>query len=244
MKQKYFLLLTLTLAVTCVSHAVQAEENTDPWQGYNRAMFSFNDTVDRYFLKPVAKGYKFVMPDPLEKGVTNVFSNISEVPSAINGVMQGNFKGAAQNTGRLLVNSTIGIGGLFDVAKHMHLPDNGGEDFGQTLAVWGVGQGPYLVLPFLGPSTLRDTVGKPVDWYTDPLTYIDHDRTNYSLRALSIVDMRAGLLDLEKNITGDRYVFIRDVYLQRRDYLINNGEVDDDFGAEDFSEEDFSEDLQ
>lgn len=241
MKQKYSLLFTLTLAVIGASRVAQAEENPDPWQGYNRAIFSFNDAVDRYFLKPVAKGYKFVMPDPFEKGVSNVFSNIGEVPSAINGVMQGNFTSAAQDTGRLLVNSTIGIGGLFDVAKHMHLPDNDSEDFGQTLAVWGVGQGPYVVLPFLGPSTLRDTFGKPVDWYTDPITYIEHERTNYSVRAVSIIDMRAGLLDLEKNITGDRYVFIRDVYLQRRNYLINNGEVEDDFGAEDFSEEDFGE---
>lgn len=184
------------------------------------------------------------MPDPLEQGVTNVFSNVGEVPSVINSVLQGNVKGAAQNTGRLLVNSTVGIGGLFDVAKHMNLPDRGGEDFGQTLAVWGVGQGPYLVLPLLGPSTLRDTFGKPVDWYTDPITYIDHDLTRYEVRAVAILDARAALLDIEKNITGDRYIFIRDVYLQRRDYLINNGEVEDDFGEEHFNEMDFAEDFE
>jgi len=231
----------ITLMLITMNSTVLAEENSDPWQGYNRAMFTFNDTVDRYFLKPVAKGYKFVTPDPLEKGVSNVFSNIGEVPSAVNGLLQGNVKSAGKSVGRLLVNTTIGVGGLFDVAKHMNLPDDDSEDFGQTLAVWGVGQGPYVVLPFLGPSTLRDAFGKPVDWYTDPITYIEHEPTRYSVLAASIVDKRASLLDLEKNITGDRYVFIRDVYLQRRDYLINNGEVEDDFGTEDFSEEEFEE---
>ncbi len=238
MKQRYSLLPTLILVVLGISHTVQSEETSDPWQGYNRAMFSFNDGVDRYFLKPVAKSYKFVTPDPLEKGVSNLFSNIGEVPNLINGLLQANFKGAAKHTGRLLVNTTLGIGGLFDVAKHMSLANEGAEDFGQTLAVWGVGQGPYVVLPLLGPSTLRDAFGKPVDWYTDPITYIEHERTSYEVRAVSIINMRAGLLDLEKNITGDRYVFVRDVYLQRRDYLINNGEVEDEFGTDDFSEED------
>lgn len=240
LKQPCVLLLSLVLAGA--SHIACAQENPDPWQGYNRAMFSFNDKMDRYFLKPVAKSYRFITPDPLEKGVSNVFSNIGEVPSLINGALQGNLKSSAKHTGRFLVNTTLGLGGLFDVAKHMNLPDEGSEDFGQTLAVWGVDQGPYLVLPFWGPSTVRDVFGKPVDWYTDPLTYIDHNRTEYSVRAVNIVDMRAGLLDLEKNITGDRYVFIRDVYLQRRHYLINNGNVEDSFGTEDFEMDDFDTD--
>lgn len=213
--------------------------NPDPWQGFNRAMFKFNDTVDRWFLRPLAIGYKAVMPDPLETGVANIFSNVLEVPSVVNGVLQGDFKGAGYDTGRLLVNTTLGLGGLLDVAKHMNLPADTREDFGQTLAVWGVGQGPYLVLPIMGPSTVRDTFGKPVDWYTDPTSYIDHVPTENTVRGLSLMNTRAQLLDLEKNITGDKYTFIRDVYLQRRDYLINNGVVEDDFGMEDFSEEDF-----
>jgi phospholipid-binding lipoprotein MlaA len=235
--------LVLLAVLPVTGSFAQEEKNPDPWQGWNRAMFNFNDRIDRWFLKPVAKGYKAVTPDPIEAGVSNIFSNIGEVPNVINGALQGDFKGAGYDTSRFLVNSTLGLGGLLDVAKHMNLPADTPEDFGQTLAAWGVGQGPYLVLPLLGPSTLRDTFSKPVDWYTDPTTYIDHDRTEITLKALSILDARAGLLELEKNITGDRYVFIRDVYLQRRAYLIQNGDVTDDFGDEDFSEEDFEGDF-
>lgn len=236
------LVLTICIVTPQMSSA-QTEHNPDPWQGFNRAIFTFNDVVDRWTLKPLAKAYKFVMPDPLEVGVSNIFSNVMEVPNTLNGVLQGDFKGAAHDTGRLLVNSTLGIGGLLDVAKHMNLPADDPEDFGQTLAVWGAGQGPYLVLPLLGPSTLRDGLGKPVDFYTNPTSYIDHVPTENSVRLVSLLDIRADLLELEKNITGDRYVFVRDVYLQRRDFLINNGDVADDFGTEDFSEEDFEEDL-
>jgi len=230
------ILCSLGFAIPSISLA-QSEQNPDPWQGFNRAMFTFNDTIDRWAIKPLARSYKFVMPDPLEVGVSNIFNNVLEVPNTINGVLQGDLKGAAHDTGRLLVNTTLGIGGLLDVAKHMNLPADDPEDFGQTLAVWGVGQGPYLVLPFLGPSTVRDGIGRPIDWYTNPTTYIDHVPTENTVLAFSLLDTRASLLELEKNITGDRYVFIRDVYLQRRSFLINNGEVDDEFGAEDFEGE-------
>lgn len=230
--------LSLGVALPLTGYA-QTEQNPDPWQGFNRAIFTFNDTLDRWTIKPLAKAYKFVMPDPLEMGVSNIFSNAGEVPNTINGLLQGDFKGAAHDTGRLLVNTTIGIGGLLDVAKHMNLPADDSEDFGQTLAVWGVGQGPYLVLPFFGPSTLRDGFGRPVDWYTSPATHIDHVRTENTVLAFSLMDTRASLLELEGSITGDRYVFIRDVYLQRREFLINNGEMVDDFGTDDFGDEEF-----
>jgi phospholipid-binding lipoprotein MlaA len=235
------LALSFSLLGPITVHAEEEQEasNPDPWQGFNRAMFGFNDRVDRWLLKPLAKGYKAVMPDPLETGVANIFSNVLEVPNVINGVLQGDLKGAGHDTGRLLVNTTLGIGGLLDVAKYMNLPADEREDFGQTLAVWGVGQGPYLVLPLLGPSTVRDGFAKPVDWYTDPTNYIDHVPTDNTVKGVSLLNTRAQLLPLEKNITGDKYIFIRDVYLQRRDYLINNGKVDDEFGNEDFSEEDF-----
>lgn len=233
------LVVGLTAPVVVQAEDEQVTVNPDPWQGFNRAMFSFNDTVDRWFLKPLARGYKAVMPDPLETGVTNIFSNVMEVPNVINGVLQGDLGGAGHDTGRLLVNTTLGVGGLLDVAKYMNLPADEREDFGQTLAVWGVGQGPYLVLPFIGPSTVRDGLGKPIDWYTDPTNYIDHVPTDNTVKGVSLLNMRAQLLPLEKNLTGDKYVFIRDVYLQRRAYLINNGQVEDDFGTEDFSEEDF-----
>lgn len=233
--------LVVGLVMSPMTHAQSepAPANPDPWQGFNRAVFSFNDKMDRWLLKPLAKGYTAVMPDPLETGVANIFANVHEVPNVINGVLQGDLKGASYDTGRLLVNSTLGLGGLLDVAKHMNLPADEREDFGQTLAVWGVGQGPYLVLPFLGPSTVRDGLGKPIDWYTDPTNYIDHVPTDNTVKGLSLLNTRAQLFPLEKNLTGDKYIFIRDVYLQRRDYLINNGQVDDEFGTEDFSEEDF-----
>lgn len=233
------LVVGLVMPSTALAQSEPAPANPDPWQGFNRAMFSFNDKVDRWFLKPLAKGYKAVMPDPLETGVANIFANVQEVPNVINGVLQGDLKGASHDTGRLLVNSTLGLGGLLDVAKHMNLPADEREDFGQTLAAWGVGQGPYLVLPFLGPSTVRDGLGRPIDWYTDPTNYIDHVPTDNTVKGLSLLNTRAQLFPLEKNLTGDKYIFIRDVYLQRRDYLINNGQVDDEFGTEDFSEEDF-----
>ncbi|ACE84920.1 MlaA family lipoprotein [Cellvibrio japonicus] len=217
-----------------------AVDEVDPWQGFNRRMFAFNDVTDRYLLRPLAIGYKTIMPDPLERGVSNIFNNVMEVPSIINGSLQGNFSGAAYYSGRLLVNTTLGLGGLLDVAQHMNLPARDREDFGQTLAVWGVNAGPYVVLPFLGPSTVRDGFARPVDWYADPTTYIDHVRTENTVLGVSILNTRASLLELEKNLTGDKYTFIRDAYLQRREYLIHNGEIEDSFGTgESFEFEDF-----
>ena len=139
-----------------------------------------------------------------------------EVPSALNGVLQGNFRSAAHDTGRLLVNSTLGLAGILDVAQYMNLKKTDKEDFGQTLAVWGVSSGPYLVLPLLGPSNLRDTTAVPVDWYTDPKAYIEDVPTRNAVRALSVLNTRANLMPLEENISGDKYVFFRDAYLQHR----------------------------
>lgn len=242
-KQCVKTLSTLLVALLSYSFTAVAESNdgdksssaseVDPWQGYNRAMFSFNMTADKYLLKPLATGYVAVTPNVVRQGVGNVFSNILEVPSAFNGVLQWKWRSAAHDTGRLLINSTLGIAGIFDVAQHMGLKDSKNEDFGQTLAAWGMKSGPYVVLPFLGPSTLRDTVALPVDWYTDPKAYIDHVPTKNSTRAVSIIDTRANLLPLEKSISGDKYLFIRDAYLQRRNFLIHDGVVQDDFGEDD-----------
>src|SRR5690606_37548581 len=142
--------LVLLSVLPVAGSFAQEEKDPDPWQGWNRAMFTFNDRVDRWFLKPLAKGYKAVTPDPIEKGVSNIFSNIGEVPNVINGVLQGDFKGAGYDTGRFLVNSTLGLGGLLDVAQHINLSADTPEDFGQTLAVWGLGSVPYVVLAVLG----------------------------------------------------------------------------------------------
>lgn len=207
--------------------------NADPWQSYNRTIFSFNLKADKYFLKPLAKAYVKLTPVFFRQGVANIFSNILEVPSALNSVLQGKLSHATHNSGRLLINTTLGVAGLFDVAQHMGLQNLEGEDFGQTLAVWGVKSGPYIMLPILGPSTLRDTIAWPVDWYSDPIKYIDHVPTSNTVLAVSLLNTRAGYLPLEKSIIGDKYIFIRDVYLQRRNYLINDGVVEDSFGSSD-----------
>ena len=214
------------------SKAALVKSPVDPWEKFNRSMFSFNMGADKYLLKPIAKTYVRITPGFFRRGVDNALSNILEIPSALNGLLQGNFRSAAHDTGRLLINSTLGLAGILDVAQYMNLKQTDHEDFGQTLAVWGVGSGPYLVLPLLGPSSLRDTSAVPVDWYTDPKTYIDHIRTKNTVRGVSIVNTRSNLMPLEKGITGDKYVFFREAYLQRRNFLINNGQVEDSFGED------------
>ncbi len=205
--------------------------NPDPWEGFNRGVFSVNDTLDRYFLKPVAQGYQFITPDVVEDGIGNVFSNLFEIRNVINDVLQWKWRQAGNDSGRFLLNSTLGIAGIFDAAQHMGLPHNdGGEDFGQTLAVWGLDSGPYLVIPILGPSTLRDGLASPVDTLADPVSYIDHVPTRNSSYGTRVVDNRAGLLKTEELLSGDRYTFIRDAYLQRRNFVVKDGAVEDDFG--------------
>ncbi|MGQ7246889.1 MlaA family lipoprotein [Halomonas sp. V046] len=225
----------------CASSSVATEPNpADPWEGFNRRVFAFNDVLDRYALKPAAQGYRYVTPDPLEKGVSNFFDNLGEIRTAFNSLLQGKPGNAGLASTRFLMNTTFGLGGLLDPATHAgFLADR--EDFGQTLAVWGVGEGPFVVLPLLGPSTVRDTAGLPVDWYTYPLTYVEDDTVRYSLRGLEILDARASLLDQEDLIRGDRYSFIRDAWIQRRRFEVNDGDAGEDtFINDDF---DFDEDA-
>lgn len=221
---------------------VSYQHPEDPWEGYNRAIFSFNDGLDRYFAKPVAKGYQFIMPGFAETGVSNMFDNVGEIKNVANDVLQWKWGQAAHDTGRFLVNSTVGLVGFFDVAQYMGLERSDGEDFGQTLAVWGVKSGPYFVLPILGPSTIRDSAGLPVDAYTSVINYIDHVPTRNTVMGIGLISDRAQLLQAEALLSGDRYAFMRDAYLQRRGYLISDGQTisEDDFGA-DF-DDDFDED--
>jgi phospholipid-binding lipoprotein MlaA len=211
----------------------------DPYEGFNRTMYGFNNGVDTYFLKPITQGYKFVMPDVAETGVSNFFSNLLEVRNIVNSLLQGKAEKAAHSTGRFVFNSTIGLAGLFDVAGGLGLEKQDGEDFGQTLGAWGVESGSYLVLPLLGPSTLRDGIAIPVDMYVDPVGYHEQNSVRTGLTVLEIIDIRAGLLAAEKLITGDKYVFMRDAYLQRREYLVKDGEVEDTFGGDISSDSDF-----
>ncbi|MCV6605694.1 MAG: VacJ family lipoprotein [Porticoccaceae bacterium] len=202
-------------------------------EGFNRAMHGFNHHLDKWLLKPVTKGYKWITPDPVERGVSNVFGNLKEVVNIPNDLLQGKFKQAANDTGRLLVNTTIGVGGLFEVADSMGLKKSEGEDLGQTLASWGVPAGPYVVVPFFGPSTLRDLPAGAVDSLAfDVVRYEDNISLRNSVYGLRVIDTRSQLLDSEELITGDRYTFIKDAYLQRREYLVNDGEVEDDFGSD------------
>ena len=203
------------------------EDERDPWQGFNRSMFSFNESVDKAILKPVAKGYVAITPQFVRTGVRNFYSNVDDVSVAANNLMQGKVSAAFSDVGRFVVNTTLGILGLFDVATPMGLPKHD-EDFGQTLAVWGVGQGPYVVLPILGPNTVRSTPSYVVDRYLlNPLTYIElKTEERIAILALRVVSVRAELLSLEKQVEGistDKYTFIREAYLDRREFLIHDG---------------------
>ncbi len=212
----------LLLAMTCsafaeeVSDARNATDPVDPWQGMNRKIQKFNDTADRWVLKPVAKGYQKVVPGLVRRGVSNFFINLTYPLVVVNQFLQGKFAEGASDTGRFVMNTTLGIGGLFDPASGAHLALHD-EDFGQTFGKWGIGSGPYLVIPFLGPSTVRDGAGSAVGYVAQPVWYfVEDDNTRYGLTALNAIQTRAGLLDAEQLISGDRYIFMRDAYLQRR----------------------------
>ncbi|XXF10819.1 VacJ family lipoprotein [Pseudomonas sp. D2-3] len=200
----------------------------DPWESFNRPVFRFNDTVDTYALKPLAQGYRAVTPQFLETGVHNVFRNLGDVGNLANNLLQGKAHDAGVDTSRLLLNTTVGVLGLFDVASNMGL-QRSDEDFGQTLGVWGVQSGPYLVLPLLGPSSLRDAPSKVPDSFLTPYPYMDHVPTRNVTRGVNIVDTRASLLDAERMISGDKYIFIRNAYLQNREFRVRDGDVEDDF---------------
>jgi phospholipid-binding lipoprotein MlaA len=236
---KNYLLSSFALALLLLSGCASHPEGTgqdqyahaiDPYEGFNRTMFRFNNGVDSYFFKPVAQGYKFVMPDIAEKGVSNFFSNLLEVRNIVNSLLQGKGDKAVSSTGRFIFNSTMGLAGLFDVASGLGMEKQGGEDFGQTLGAWGMGPGSYLVLPLLGPASVRDGIAIPIDMYVDPIGYHEQDSVRTGLTVLKVVDIRASLLEAEKLLTGDKYVFMRDAYLQRREYLVKDGEVEDTFG--------------
>lgn len=215
----------------------------DPWEGFNRGVYGFNDVTDRILLKPVARGYKAVMPTFARRGVSNFFSNLVTPRSSLNNFLQGKPGRGFSDLGRFLMNSTIGLGGLFDVASKAGLEPTD-EDFGQTFAVWGAGDGPYVVLPFLGPRTFRDVVAMPFDFLADPLYHYDETSVKDKLRALQIINLRARLLAAEGLLeeSQDRYITIRESYLQNREYEIYDGDppMDDDF-YDDFDDEFFDE---
>ena len=226
-------ILIILSGTGCATYSVN-QPVYDPWEKYNRAIYRFNDTLDRYALKPAAKGYKFVTPDFVEKGISNFFSNIDDVTVTFNDLLQGKFAQAAQDGWRFLLNSTVGLAGLFDVATALGLEKHR-EDFGQTLGKWGVAEGPYFMLPFLGPATVRSTGGRVVDWGTDPLTYVSPDWAKYSLIGGEFVENRAQLLEASNLLDSafDPYTFLRDAYVINRrqlayDDVFPSSDQDDD----------------
>jgi phospholipid-binding lipoprotein MlaA len=190
----------------------------DPYERINRHIDAFNDGFDRYFMKPVAKGYVYAVPAGIRLCISSGFSNLGEVRNAVNDLLQFKPLGAATDTGRLVVNSTMGVAGCFDIATRMGM-ERRDQDFGLTLAHWGAGTGPYIVLPFLGPSDVRDAFGKVPDSYASPIAYVMPVKDRYILYGVSFIDLRALLLDATALIDQaalDRYQFVRDAYFQRR----------------------------
>ncbi|TDY01094.1 MlaA family lipoprotein [Thiohalophilus thiocyanatoxydans] len=220
-------LLAATLLISgCASTNGPTDEGqNDPLESYNRVMYQFNDAVDRSIARPVAQAYKDNVPQPAQTGVSNFFSNLDDVWVMVNNVLQFKFRDASSDFSRVIWNSTVGLFGLIDVATPMGLPKHN-EDFGQTLGRWGVGEGPYIVLPLLGPSTLRDTGGRVADWHYEPLQEIEDDEVYWSVVVLRAIDNRADLLGASRMLEesgADPYTFMRDAYLQRRRSLVHDG---------------------
>ena len=220
--QRTFIFLLSLMYFSSVLPAV------DPYQNLNKKTHNFNQSLDESIATPIARAYKKITPDIIEIGVTNFTDNIEDVNIALNNLLQGKVKEGLSDIARFTLNSTLGIFGLFDVASTVGLTKHS-EDFGQTLAVWGVSDGPYIVLPVLGPSTLRDTLARIPEAFITPLLLIDHHRTAYELTAIDLLDKRARYLGLETMVIGDDYLFYRDAYFQSREFDIKDGLVEDDF---------------
>lgn len=227
-------MLKTSLIFICLisSSWISAEdfEDRDPLQQLNRTVYELNfEILDPALIKPLATLYDRLTPRPVRIGINNFFSNLDEIPNAVNSLLQGKIGQAANDTGRFIVNSVFGLGGVFDVATDAGMQPSQGEDFGQTLAVWGVSEGPYLMLPFLGPSTLRDAPSNVLDSFLDPFAYNDNYGMRAGIKAIDIVALRAELLGIDDVMSGDKYIFVRDVYLQNREYVIADGAIEDDF---------------
>ncbi|MBT8091769.1 MAG: VacJ family lipoprotein [Gammaproteobacteria bacterium] len=222
------LILALLLGA-CTAVAPEQRSENDPWEPVNRTIFDINTAIDKVTLKPVARGYDKVVPRPVKIGVSNFMSNLATPGSAVNNVLQGKLTGGFTEMTRFLLNSILGIGGLFDVARASGIEPRP-EDFGQTAAVWGAPPGPYVMLPFRGPTTLRDALMMPFDIAADPLYHYDVSSVRDKLVVLRIIDVRARLLVADKLLddSKDRYVTVRESYLQNREYQVYDGNPPED----------------
>jgi len=221
---------TIFASVGCVTLPPNSPRSPqDPWESWNRGVYKINDKLDRAVAKPVARTYVKVVPEPIRIGVSNVFSNLETPDVMINDALQGKLRAAANDLGRFLLDSIVGFAGIFDPATAVGL-DRNNEDFGQTLGKWGVHPGPFIELPLLGPSDLRDGPARVVDTYLNPRQYIKNDYIKYGLYLPDFIDRRAALLSLDPTIEKayDPYAFIRDAYLQRRAFLVSDGKVEPD----------------
>lgn len=219
------MILVVGLTTGLTTGCATSGEAKDPIEGFNRAVFSFNDGLDKVVLKPVAKGYDAVLPNPVRTGVTNFFGNVADVFVGVNNLLQGKVAEGVSDFGRVVVNSTVGLLGVLDVASNMGLEKHD-EDFGQTFGRWGVGSGAYVVVPLFGPRTVRDTAGLVLDVAADPVANLDHVPTRNTLATIRLINDRADLLPADKVIEEaalDKYSYVRDAYLQRRRSLIYDG---------------------
>lgn len=234
------LILALTLSFTIFSDEVP-EVDEDPFEDINRIAFTFSEEIDSAILKPSAEFYRDYTPSFIKISISNVLNNLSEIDTIANQVLQGKFDLALQDSVRFLINSTFGIAGIFDLATNVGL-ERHDEDFGQTLGYWGVPNGPYVFVPFVGPSTTRDLFGYPTSWYLSGNFAIDESEMKFIFTTLDVVETRERLLAAENLIVGDKYEFVKDVYMQSRNDLVLDGEVEDEF-LMDFEFESFEEDL-
>lgn len=232
--KRILLIVSLALLSACATAT-----NKDPLEGMNRGIYKFNDVADKALIKPVASVYQTITPSPIRKGINNFYENLTSLTTIFNDLLQLKFSHALTDAGRFVINSTVGIAGFFDVASMDNVPKHK-EDFGQTLGHWGVGDGAYLVLPILGPSSLRDTTGMVFDLTTtDPIAYAHRKgdvRLHNQLRVGQLIDKRAELLtatDLIDEASLDPYAFTRDAYLQRRASLVQDGLVPEEFIKDD-----------
>ena len=219
--------LLLAAAAPAAEHA--EADPRDPWEGYNRTIYAFNDGLDTVLLKPAAEAYDTVVPEPVDRGIGNFIANLGEVGNFANALLQAKPVESGRALVRLTINSTVGLFGLFDVATELGI-ERGNEDFGQTLGAWGAGPGPYFVLPVLGPSTVRDALGGPVDLLISPTTWATDSEPRVIILATEALHGRASLLKTEEavdDLTADQYVLVRNAYLDKRRYEVSDGAVVD-----------------
>ena len=215
------------LLILLLSFPIFGEEINDPFENLNRDIFIFNEKLDEKLLKPAALTYRKVTPQFARTGVTNFFNNLEEIDTTINQVLQGEIKYAFNDAGRFVINSTIGLFGLIDIASKMGLEKHE-EDFGQTLGVWGFDSGPYIMIPFLGPSNPRDLLSRPISSFLSGTFAMEDNDVKITLVGIDALETRERLLDAETLIIGDKYIFVKDAYIQSREYEINNGSTEDD----------------